>query len=808
MNMPNLPIQAESTGTTNGTAGDDTIFGTVEADNIYGGAGDDLIFGYEGADNVRGTGGTDVLYGGAGRDQLDGGTGDDIMYGGADDDNYVVDSAGDQVIEYAGEGIDLVKSFVSYTLSDTLENLELFGTADLHGTGNAGRNVMKGNAGHNVLMGLDGYDSIAGGLGDDRINGGAGSDWLKGDGGADCFEFDTRDVLAADASDLVTDLNFVEGDHLCLDGYGPNGGDLHFHSYQDIGTFLKEDASASIAKSATSDDAVLTITRSDGRVQQITLTDASGLGTSWAQMQPYLRPIAGADNASTGENAVALIDVLANDQGPGPLTLASASAPSGRGSVSIDGGQLRFEPGTDFDYLPAGETAMVTLTYVVQTPFGRTATGTVSVTVVGVNDGAVIGGTATGSVTEDTQLTASGALTVSDADAGEATFQAGTIAGSYGALALSANGQWTYHLNNAAVQFLKAGETRTDTLVVKSADGTARSVAITIKGTDDAAVIGGCSTGSVTEDCDYLAAGRLTISDAEGQNSFREGIYKGSYGYVLLCADGSWTYLLNPFASGLDTLNEGRSAIDAVTIKAADGTTHAISITVNGQNECPSWAKAFTGAGDPNDFDGYKSGAVAFSSISSSTLNSANVAYGTAGGDTADAKAGNDTLYGWAGNDCLNGNTGNDRLYGGSGADVLNGGADNDTLFGGSGADTLCGDAGNDVLVGGFGADRLTGGAGADTFRFMEVRDTGDTITDFVRGTDKIDLSGFKAGISAYDFDSPTNASRFSAGHDLIWYYDGTNTIVLGNTDADPNTAEFVLTLAGMVSLTAADLLL
>lgn len=115
-------------------------------------------------------------------------------------------------------------------------------------------------------MGLDGYDSISGGPGDDHIDGGAGSDYLRGNGGADCLAFDTADVIAADASDLVADLNFVEGDHICLDGYATAGGDLEFRSYEDIGTFLRTDPSASITRAANGDNAVLTITRPEGHV--------------------------------------------------------------------------------------------------------------------------------------------------------------------------------------------------------------------------------------------------------------------------------------------------------------------------------------------------------------------------------------------------------------------------------------------------------------------------------------------------------------------------------------------------------------
>lgn len=816
--------------------------------------------------------------------------------------------------------------------------------------GTAGDDRLIGRGGADQASGLDGNDSLDGGPGNDTLDGGSGDDWLIGragndiqfgGSGADSFRF-YGDEYAAGDFDTIEDLNFAEGDSIALGHFAANT-----FAGQDIVGEIDYTSSAGLpfggaevrgwiglvdlvakspnvdAERGTGDTLLLRIKNEGGTiVQTIAITGGWPNYVAHAN-QP---PVAVGDQAHVGEDAAVTGNVLANDSDPDGdvLTVVAARTAGGidqstaSGEIVIVGayGTITIRADGHYSYvadaaaaqaLGAGVTVQDSFTYMVADAFGATATATLVIDVTGANDAAVIGGTMNGAVAEDGQLTATGALTITDADSGEASFQAGTATGTYGTLtlaadgswtylldnakaqtlrggevaadaitvrsadgtsavvsiaivgandaaviggtatgtvvedgqlttggkltisdadggeaafqaammngnygqfALAADGSWTYALNNAAAQGLRSGETRTDTLVARSIDGTTRTLSVTIKGADEAAVIGGCDTGTVSEECDFLAAGKLTISDADGPSRFDAGIYKGEYGYVALTSDGAWLYVLNPFDSGLDTLNDGQKTVDAVTIKAADGTTHAISITVNGQNERAAWSATFAGPGDANDFDGYKAGAASFSSLPSTALNAANTAYGTNGSDTFDAKNGNDTLYGWAGNDCLTGGAGNDTLFGGTGADTLNGGSDNDTLLGGSGSDTLNGDGGNDVLVGGFGADRLTGGSGADIFRFLDVRDSGDIITDFTRGSDKIDLSGLKANSVVQDFAAPVNDVRFSVGHDLIWYYDGSNTIVLGNTDGNPNTAEFMLTLAGRINLSTSDFLL
>lgn len=80
-----------------------------------------------------------------------------------------------------------------------------------------------------------------------------------------------------------------------------------------------------------------------------------------------------------------------------------------------------------------------------------------------------------------------------------------------------------------------------------------------------------------------------------------------------------------------------------------------------------------------------------------------------------------------------------DTLTGDGRDNTLQGGGGYDKLFGGAGNDILNGGAGNDTLSGGLGADFLTGGTGSDVFQFASSWGQ-DTITDFTRKSDKLDV--------------------------------------------------------------------
>jgi serralysin len=227
-----------------------------------------------------------------------------------------------------------------------------------------------------------------------------------------------------------------------------------------------------------------------------------------------------------------------------------------------------------------------------------------------------------------------------------------------------------------------------------------------------------------------------------------------------------------------------------------------------------------------------------------------NTLHGGAGSDQLYGKGGNDALVGGAGGDYLSGGSGidyasyanattgvlanlgtpslnqadaagdryasvesligsgfADRLLGNSGANTIKGGTGNDRLYGQSGNDVLSGGTGNDALVGSSGKDVLYGGSGADTFVFTSASHSRgsylDTIKDFRRGTDHIDLRSIDAntkigGNQAFSF---IGKSGFSGKAGQLKFDSG---VVSGDVNGD-RVADFQVTVAGLSTLNKSD---
>jgi serralysin len=216
--------------------------GNAGNNDITGTSGNNRLYGYEGNDTLDGGAGDDYLLGAEGNDTLTGGAGYDRMYGGTGDDTYIVGDLSDYAYENAGEGTDRVIASINHQLRANIEVLELAGTADLRGYGNAENNLILGNSGANLLYGRDGNDSLDGNAGndilygengDDALDGGTGQDRFYGGTGADDFIFATGDFggMTSSTADRIHDFSQAQGDQIRLEGVDANtalGGDQAF----------------------------------------------------------------------------------------------------------------------------------------------------------------------------------------------------------------------------------------------------------------------------------------------------------------------------------------------------------------------------------------------------------------------------------------------------------------------------------------------------------------------------------------------------------------------------------------------------
>lgn len=180
--------------------GEDILIGNNVANILHAGGSNDEIFG---------GGGNDYLVGGRGHDFLDGGTGADRMDGGPGDDIYVVDDAGDRVIETQKfDSFDEVRTTVNFRPSDS--DLAVY---DAIGSGSANIEFIKAMGANDIRLEGSGIDqTLAGSDGNDILVGAGGMDTLSGGAGADQFAFRLKD-----GPTNTTVIDFTDDDQLVFD---------------------------------------------------------------------------------------------------------------------------------------------------------------------------------------------------------------------------------------------------------------------------------------------------------------------------------------------------------------------------------------------------------------------------------------------------------------------------------------------------------------------------------------------------------------------------------------------------------------
>ncbi|MEN4053649.1 tandem-95 repeat protein [Sulfurimonas sp. NWX79] len=267
-------------------------------------------------------------------------------------------------------------------------------------------------------------------------------------------------------------------------------------------------------------------------------------------------PVAEDINASTNEDIAVDINITSSvtDVDVGDTYSITALSTPSFGSVTNSGNIITYTPalnafGTD------------SFTYTVADANGSTATATVHVTVVPVDDPTIISGTSTIAISEDTTTLISQSLTVTDVDANATLVPQTDVNATYGKFNVNSDGSWSYLLDSTlpAVQALSQDEQVNDILHVSTTDGEASvDLNVTIIGANDAPVvpvpttIGTIKKGSdlnitlTATDVDNGAILTLLSATAtDGTNSANVTITDAANGLITFNAAEAGTYILS-----------------------------------------------------------------------------------------------------------------------------------------------------------------------------------------------------------------------------------------------------------------------
>ncbi|MCU0089894.1 M10 family metallopeptidase C-terminal domain-containing protein [Pseudomonas koreensis] len=738
---------------------------------------------------LLGSASADTLQGGAGNDRLDGAAGADTLIGGSGDDTYVIDNAGDVVIELGGEGRDRVLSNIGYTLTANVEDGQLLGNADLYLVGNGLDNVLTGNSGNNIINGQEGADTMDGGAGNDTYFVDNVGDVII-ENGTSLSEIDT--VLSS-LADYTLGANLENLTLRFATNINGTGNALNNVITGNAGNnILDGGAGADTMIGGLGNDTYVVDNVGDIVSETSTLTNEIDTVRSSINysLGANVENIVLTGSANLNANGNTLNNVMTGNSGNNVLN-------GGAGLDTMIGGD-----GDDTYYLDqSGELALIQESASEGTDTLRiyyNATATTKVVNLNLSNLANV---------ENVWLMGTGGYTV------QGNSLDNYLLGSASADTLQ-GGAGNDRLDGAAGADTLAGGTGDDTYVIDNAgdlivenvgeghDRVITSISYTLAANlEDAQLLGNSDLYLVGNGLDNVLTGNggnNIINGQEGADTMDGGA-------------GNDTYFVDNIGDVIIENGTSLTEIDTVLSSLANYTLGA-----NLENLTLRFADNINGTGNALS----------------------NVITGNAGNNVLDGGAGADTMIGGLGNDTyvvdnagdivtetstlaneidtvrssinytLGANVENLQLTGS--ANLLGyGNALNNVLTGNDGNNVLNGGAGNDTLIGGRGVDMLTGGTGADTFVFNNLNEVGtgsqrDVIYDFssLQG-DKIDLSAFDANLGVAGLDAFTfiGSGDFTGAGQLRFADQVLSGNVSGNAGAD-----FEIHLVGVNAFSAQDL--
>ncbi|WP_446532475.1 retention module-containing protein [Pseudomonas bharatica] len=282
----------------------------------------------------------------------------------------------------------------------------------------------------------------------------------------------------------------------------------------------------------------------------------------------------------------------------------------------------------DFVNLHGGGKGTETFTYTLTDADGDTSTANLVLNITNLDDPVTIGGLGanggittvfennlgTGSNPDMTALTQSGSFTVSAAD-GLQTLSVGGISVVNGGVANTGTQSvvtplgntftvigydpatglvtYSYTLNGNEAHPAGGGANslgETFTVVATDTDGSTGSVDLNVVIVDDVPTAVADSNAGVATEAATVLTGNVLTNDVQGADRvsglITAGTFTGTYGTLVLAADGSYTYTLNPSDPDFYNLHGGGTGIETFTytLSDADGDTSTANLVLDIKN--------------------------------------------------------------------------------------------------------------------------------------------------------------------------------------------------------------------------------
>ncbi len=496
-------------------------------------------------------------------------------------------------------------------------------------TGTSGNDHLNGGSGNDTINGMGGNDRINAGSGNDIMDGGSGNDIVSGDAGDDLGIYVLSENIGS--TDVYDGGSGVDTLQLVLTRAQWQSAAVQ----ADIARFLTFLAQVTNPVNGQATNANFTF--SFGLT--VSKFEALKVIVDGVAFDPRDEAVTLVNDAmSAGEETASVsVDVLANDSVPDLIATLTNTQPA-HGSVTLtrttgsggvaDTARFIYTPSsTHWQYLAAGETATDTFTYTVTDSDGDTRTATVTVTITGSNDAPTLGAAiSTGAVVEDGAVSATGSIAFADIDLHDAHTATSAANGSgylgtftttvtdNGAGDGSGSVSWSFAVDNAAIQYLAAGQALTQTYTVTVSDGqggtVTQPVTVTITGTNDAPTITtAVSSGAVAEDGTLSATGAIAFADVDLRDGHTVASTADGSGYLgtftaTVTDDGSndgagavsWNFAVDNAA--IQYLAAGQTLTQTYTVTVSDGqggtVSQPVTVTITGTNDVPTITAADT----------------------------------------------------------------------------------------------------------------------------------------------------------------------------------------------------------------------